>query len=597
MICLGEKLGLCRKRILVVFVILFILATTLRFNLCSGFSSFKVNGKVIFVPDDFNTIKEAVKAASDGDVIIVRDGVYFENIDVLKSVKIISENGPNSTVILADVINDNVFDIFSDNVTIFGFTIKDADVAAGIFLHYGINHCNISNNIITENLYGIRLTTASNNVISDNTVANNTYGIVLDSYSRENTISRNLIKGNAHGLYLKESFGNKIYLNCFLSEENAYSSDSTNIWNTPQKVNYFYKNKNFTSFLGNFWNDYSGEDLNSDGIGDQPYNISLSDTDEYPLMGPFKNNTILLLDLFPPVVEFVNITPSSPEPNEDIKIIAHITDRGSSVNKTILWYSTNYEPWIPIEMVENNSYWVAVIPGQPEGTDIEFYIEAFDNQGNVARSHIYFLTVSTTYHSSPNPSNEAFSAALAVIALLILISLAFLGFIGSRGQETTTFQNWQTSSQGSEDRDSTQLKETVNFDKKLPLEVPKLSEEDKNILFELESEKSALEDLLRNLDEKLRLRKIDVKEYYELYKEYKRELYLIKKKLTEFKVKLGLRGTLRCMVCGLEIRSGEDIVFCRYCNSPAHREHLLEWLHIKGICPYCRHPLRETDLL
>jgi len=248
-------------------------------------------------------------------------------------------------------------------------------------------------------------------------------------------------------------------------------------------------------------------------------------------------------------------------------------------------------------MVQNNSYWVAVIPGQPEETDIEFYIEVFDNQGNIARSHVYFLTVLTTYHSSPNPSNGAFSAALAVIALLILIFLAFLGFIGSRGQESTTFQSWQTSSQRSEDRDSTQLKEIVNFDKKLPLEVPRLSEEDKNILFELESEKSALEDLLRNLDEKLRLRKIDVKEYYELYKEYKRELYLVEKRLKEFKVKLGLRGTLRCMVCGLEIKSGEAIVFCRYCNSPAHREHLLEWLHIKGICPYCRHPLREHDLL
>ena len=120
MICLEERLRLCRKRILIVFVILLILAT-LRFDLCSGVSSLKVNGRVIFVPDNFSTIEEAIKAASDGDTIVVKDGVYFENIDVSKSVKIVSESGPNSTVILADVVNDNVFDVFSDNVTIFGF--------------------------------------------------------------------------------------------------------------------------------------------------------------------------------------------------------------------------------------------------------------------------------------------------------------------------------------------------------------------------------------------------------------------------------------------------------------------------------------------
>ncbi len=53
----------------------------------------------------------------------------------------------------------------------------------------------------------------------------------------------------------------------------------------------------------------------------------------------------------------------------------------------------------------------------------------------------------------------------------------------------------------------------------------------------------------------------------------------------------------RCMVCILEIKENDDVVYCPYCYHPAHREHLLEWLHVKGKCPHCQHPLREEELL
>jgi len=53
----------------------------------------------------------------------------------------------------------------------------------------------------------------------------------------------------------------------------------------------------------------------------------------------------------------------------------------------------------------------------------------------------------------------------------------------------------------------------------------------------------------------------------------------------------------RCMICALEIRDTDDVVFCPYCYYPAHREHMLEWLHVKGICPHCRRPLRENKLI
>ena len=42
-------------------------------------------GKTIYVPDDYETIQEAVNHAQPGDTIIVRDGTYVENVVIDKS--------------------------------------------------------------------------------------------------------------------------------------------------------------------------------------------------------------------------------------------------------------------------------------------------------------------------------------------------------------------------------------------------------------------------------------------------------------------------------------------------------------------------------
>lgn len=57
-------------------------------------------GAVIYVPDDYSTIQDAVTASAGGDVVVVRPGTYVENIDFLwKSITLRSEKGPDLTVI------------------------------------------------------------------------------------------------------------------------------------------------------------------------------------------------------------------------------------------------------------------------------------------------------------------------------------------------------------------------------------------------------------------------------------------------------------------------------------------------------------------
>ncbi len=52
----------------------------------------------------------------------------------------------------------------------------------------------------------------------------------------------------------------------------------------------------------------------------------------------------------------------------------------------------------------------------------------------------------------------------------------------------------------------------------------------------------------------------------------------------------------RCMVCHQFIGQEELYNRCPHCGQLAHRTHLLEWIKIKGICPYCKTKLRRKDI-
>ena len=74
--------------------------------------------------------------ASAGDTIIVRDGIYVENIDINKRLTIKSENGSAYCIVEAASKSDHVFEITADYVTIEGFTAKESESGAGFSILY-----------------------------------------------------------------------------------------------------------------------------------------------------------------------------------------------------------------------------------------------------------------------------------------------------------------------------------------------------------------------------------------------------------------------------------------------------------------------------
>jgi len=128
--------------------------------------------RVIWVPDDYEKIQDAINASEDGDTVRVRAGIYEEMVIIWeKYIWLESEEGPELTIIEA---NNNSYGIYIDGIQdtllmIRGFTIQNAEFY-GILLSEG-SSAKIMNNILinsgTSNLRAwIHRSKITNNIMS-----------------------------------------------------------------------------------------------------------------------------------------------------------------------------------------------------------------------------------------------------------------------------------------------------------------------------------------------------------------------------------------------------------------------------------------------
>jgi hypothetical protein len=129
---------------------------------------------------------------------------------------------------------------------------------------------------------------------------------------------------------------------------------------------------------GNYWSDYTGQDINRDGIGDTPYVINVENQDNHPLMGKYSDFGVAWKNKTYHVITICNSTISNLEfeiEKEGNKIISfHVTGRDGTTGFCRVM--------IPTELM-NYSYIVLV--------DEEEIIPALLDVSNKTHVYLYFV--------------------------------------------------------------------------------------------------------------------------------------------------------------------------------------------------------------
>ncbi len=129
----------------------------------------------------------------------------------------------------------------------------------GIEMNNGYNNTILENEIISNTQHGISMSNSNENIITGNKIQNNDDGINL-YVSDYNIIYENSIDANNNrGIFANDGGGdsdyNLAYWNFFTGNViHAIDKTSTNYWNN--------------TYIGNYWDNYTGVDTDHNGIGD-----------------------------------------------------------------------------------------------------------------------------------------------------------------------------------------------------------------------------------------------------------------------------------------------------------------------------------------
>ncbi|UCE37638.1 MAG: right-handed parallel beta-helix repeat-containing protein [Thermoplasmata archaeon] len=264
----------------------------------------------IFLEDcDDNTIKENTVSYIIDDAIyliyssdntvktnIVTDSTWGIVAEMSSHNNIIKENtvtdmSSNSIVVALNCFNNNICHNVVSNAVWGGIAVASNannnmvkentlyNTRIGVMVFMSSGNCIWANSVSGCIWEGIRLQFSNGNTIKGNTLEHNYRGILLirNPAGGSNLIKENSIRENDVGMILSyNSYDNVVYHNNFVANGNqAIDNGIGNCWDNGAE--------------GNYWSDYSGMDMDDDGIGDTPYYINgvAGSADNYPLMNPW----------------------------------------------------------------------------------------------------------------------------------------------------------------------------------------------------------------------------------------------------------------------------------------------------------------------
>jgi nitrous oxidase accessory protein len=298
---------------------------------------------------NYTNIQDAIDNASTGDTVFVYSNTYYEHISIGIQLYLIGED-KNSTIIDGNGTGD-IINVSANEVKISGFTLQNSTEFSSSPSYPAAFRLSSDENVISDIIFrncnkSMLLDGSSNNTfcynnielpptgligesprfqngsnnnwfynntiightmrlydcnknLFENNIWQNSSGIILNPSGTNNTIQFNYFYDNSGVAVEQNSDYNKIYGNTFVDGWfrigiNQTSHDNVvwhnNFINCTANViftgNYLY---NSTQGEGNYWDNYTGNDTDGDGIGDTPYIVpgNASAQDLYPLMYPW----------------------------------------------------------------------------------------------------------------------------------------------------------------------------------------------------------------------------------------------------------------------------------------------------------------------
>jgi len=237
------------------------------------------------VPDQFPTIQEAINASAASDKVVVKPGVYRENLSIYDKnwLELIADSSAtleNPVVIEALDPNSAVIGISTTIAPLVrGFTLRGATGNSAISF-YRATDAIISNNIIELNQFGIGIWGKTNqkNQIFENVFRQNSDKDItspanydMDAGMRTKSQQNEIFRNDFYGACLDDQMSNYI-----------------NFWTSRDPLRYVINGQEVVGLLGNYWANATVDDANNDGIADAPI-ISDGIVDNLPLVRPFNN--------------------------------------------------------------------------------------------------------------------------------------------------------------------------------------------------------------------------------------------------------------------------------------------------------------------